>query len=419
MTYWFEKAGAQIKLSKANRAGLLATQTIRIGGSRKVLERIKDTGEIFMAWSDRPWVIEGAAVRVSMEGFDGGQSRPTPTVLDGVEVADINPDLTGRAADVTTARVLNENLGLAFIGDTKKGPFDIDDRTAREMLNAVSNPNGRSNSDVVLPWINARDVVQQARGMWIIDFGVDTPLEQAAMYELPFEYVRTHVKPIREAVRNDRERRYWWLHARPAPKLRTALNNLRRCIVTPEVSKHRLFMWVRTGGIIDHKTYVFAREDDYFFGVLHSRPHEVWALLTGGRHGDGSEGGRPVYNLGRSFETFPFPWPPGTEPWGDPRVEAIAEAARELVEMRDRWLNPEGAAEAELRKRTMTNLYNQRPTWLDLVHRKLDEAVLDAYSWPHDLTDEQILERLLELNLERAQATSSPAAMPSLEPVAG
>ena len=83
-------------------------------------------------------------------------------------------------------------------------------------------------------------------------------------------------------------------------------------------------------------------------------------------------------------------------------MEAIAEAARELVEMRDRWLNPEGATEAELRKRTLTNLYNQRPTWLDLAHRKLDQAVLDAYGWPHDLTDEQILERLLALNLERA-----------------
>jgi len=84
-------------------------------------------------------------------------------------------------------------------------------------------------------------------------------------------------------------------------------------------------------------------------------------------------------------------------------VQVIAQAARELVEKRDRWLNPEGAMERELKKRTLTNLYNQRPTWLALAHQKLDEAVLDAYGWPHDLTDEQILERLLALNLERAQ----------------
>ena len=81
---------------------------------------------------------------------------------------------------------------------------------------------------------------------------------------------------------------------------------------------------------------------------------------------------------------------------------AIAQAAHELVEQRDRWLHPEGASETELKRRTLTNLYNQRPTWLDLAHRRLDEAVLDAYGWPHDVREEEILGRLLALNLERA-----------------
>ena len=85
-------------------------------------------------------------------------------------------------------------------------------------------------------------------------------------------------------------------------------------------------------------------------------------------------------------------------------------AALELVEKRDRWLNPEGATEKELKKRTLTNLYNQRPTWLDLAHRKLDEAVLDAYGWPHDLSDEDILARLLALNLERATGVADKPA---------
>ena len=144
---------------------------------------------------------------------------------------------------------------------------------------------------------------------------------------------------------------------------------------------------------------VFARDDDYFFGVLHSRVHEVWARAHG--HASHAEIGHatPYY----TFETFPFPWPPGQEPAGDPRVEAIAEAARVLVAQRDAWLNPAGASEAELKKRTLTNLYNARPTWLDLAHRKLDAAVLDAYGWPRDLSDEEILERLLGLNLERAE----------------
>ncbi len=107
------------------------------------------------------------------------------------------------------------------------------------------------------------------------------------------------------------------------------------------------------------------------------------------------------------FETFPFPWPPGKEPKDDPRVQAIAQAAKELVEQRDRWLkadptpgpSPTGRGE----KRTLTNLYNARPTWLDLVHKRLDEAVFAAYGWKSDLSDEEILEKLLALNLERAK----------------
>ena len=174
---------------------------------------------------------------------------------------------------------------------------------------------------------------------------------------------------------------------------------LRRFIATPAVAKHRLFVWLSSSNIPDHQLYAIAREDDYFFGVLHSCPHELWALRMGTALED-----RPRYTPTTTFETYPFPWPPGTEPQGDPLVEAIAEAARDLVEKRDRWLNPEGASEAELKKRTLTNLYNERPTWLALAHEKLDRAVLDAYGWPHDLSDEELLERLLALNLERASA---------------
>ena len=143
-------------------------------------------------------------------------------------------------------------------------------------------------------------------------------------------------------------------------------------------------------------------------GILHSRLHEVWALSTSSRHGVGND---PTYNNSTCFETFPFPWPPGSEPADDPRVQAIAQAARELVEKRDRWLQADGAAAAELgakkksraEARTLTNLYNQRPTWLDLAHKKLDAAVFAAYGWPADLADQEILARLLALNHERAK----------------
>jgi len=161
-----------------------------------------------------------------------------------------------------------------------------------------------------------------------------------------------------------------------------------------------MFVWVDPAVLLDSAAVAIARDDDYFFGVLHSRLHELWARATGTQLREAESGCR--YTPTSTFETFPFPWSPGREPAGDPRVEAIARAARELVEQRDAWLNPPDASEAELKKRTLTNLYNERPDWLDLAHRKLDAAVLDAYGWPHDLSDEEILERLLALNLERA-----------------
>ena len=181
--------------------------------------------------------------------------------------------------------------------------------------------------------------------------------------------------------------------------MRQAVAPLTRFIATPRVAKHRLFVFMPSATLPDSRVAIIARDDDYFFGVLHSRVHEVWSLATSSRHGVGND---PTYNNTTCFETFPFPWPPGQEPTGDPRVEAIAAAAHELVEKRDRWLNPAGASEAELRKRTLTNLYNERPTWLQMAHRRLDDAVLDAYGWPRDLGDEEILARLLALNLDRA-----------------
>jgi hypothetical protein len=147
----------------------------------------------------------------------------------------------------------------------------------------------------------------------------------------------------------------------------------------------------------DSATVGIARDDDYFFGVLHSKPHELWSLRLGTSLED-----RPRYTPSTTFETFPFPWPPGKEPAGDPEVEAIAEAARELVAKRDAWLNPEGASEGELKGRTLTALYNARPTWLDLAHKKLDAAVFAAYGWDDNPSDEEILARLLALNRERA-----------------
>ena len=128
--YWFEKAGRQIASGKAARAGLVATNSIRGGANRRALEAATETRRIFEAWSDEPWVIDGAAVRVSLVCFSrADDALVAGTRLDGQPVDEIYTDLTARRGaagiDLTGARRLPENAGVAFMGDTKGGPFDV------------------------------------------------------------------------------------------------------------------------------------------------------------------------------------------------------------------------------------------------------------------------------------------------------
>jgi type II restriction/modification system DNA methylase subunit YeeA len=405
VTYWFEKAREMVERGQVRAVGLVATQGIRGGANREVLKRIAGSGNIFMAWSDRDWINEGAAVHISIVGFDGG-GEPGH-MLDGAGVEAINADLTS-GEDTTLARVLPENANLCFMGTTKVGAFDLDADIAREMLAAPLNPNDRPNSDVVRPWVNALDITRRPRGMYIIDFGVDMPEARAALYEKPFEFLREHVKPVRANNNREGYRLKWWIHGEPRPDFRVAVAKLRRYIATPAVSKHRTFVWLPEEIVPDHAVFAIARDDDYFFGVLHSRAHEVWARAQGTQLREVESGFR--YTPTSTFETFPFPWPPGKEPKSSPLVKAIAEAARELVKQRDHWLNPPKAGPEILAKRTLTHLYNDLAEgncrWLENAHRKLDEAVFAAYGWPAVLTDQEILERLLALNQARASAAS-------------
>ena len=175
------------------------------------------------------------------------------------------------------------------------------------------------------------------------------------------------------------------------------------------VSKHRIYVWQESNVVAENLINVFAREDDYFFGVLHSSIHELWARAQGTQLREVESGFR--YTPNSTFDTFPFPYPPGTEHTeaDSPIVRAIADAARELVRLRDAWLNPPDASETDLKDRTLTKLYNARPEWLANAHRTLDEAVFAAYGWPADLTDQEILARLLVLNHDRASHAKPPA----------
>ncbi|MBN2133322.1 MAG: class I SAM-dependent DNA methyltransferase [Sedimentisphaerales bacterium] len=377
--YWFEKARAHVQKKRCKRAGLLATQGIRGGANREVLKRVKESGNIFWAVSDKDWILEGANVHVSLIGFDDGAEETR--LLDGQTVANINPNLSS-AADITQARVLDENKGISFMGDTKVGPFDIPEELAREWL-GLRNPNGRPNSEVLRPWANGLEITRTPQHIWIVDFPPGMTEQEAAQYEAPFEHIRQHVKPVRAGNKRKVYAERWWIHGEARPEVRASCMILPRYLATPRVSKHRLFVWLEGRVLPDCQLIVFARSDDYFFGVLHSRAHEVWALTLGTRLET-----RPRYTPTTSFETFPMPEPNPTH------AEAIASAARELDEARGNWLGDRSDE-----KRTLTTLYNAKPTWLVNAHARLDEAVFAAYGWESALTSEQILEKLLHLNL--------------------
>jgi len=350
---------------------------------------------------------------------------------------------------------------------------------AREWLNDP-NPSGKPNSDILRPYFNGKDLAKRPRGAWTVDFGVDMPLETATSYEKPFRYVANHVKPIRAENRREAYAKNWWIYAESRPAMREAFSSRSRFLATCMVAKHRNFVWLDTVSLPANVVIAFGRSDDFFLGLLQSRFHVVWSLKQGTRLET-----RPRYTPTTCFETFPFPFvndlrlrkpsaplePDDESGWeqvlesrfytireeppayggGGARTltpgahrAAIAAAAKELNELRERWLNPpewtvekfvefpgsiagpwaryvvepdkegigtvryprleprDSDCASKLKKRTLTDLYNERPDWLDFAHKRLDAAVAAAYGWPADLSDEQVLERLLALNLQRA-----------------
>ena len=458
VTYWFEKARAQLEAGKCQRAGLVATNSLRGGANQKVMSRICETSRIFNAWSDEPWVNEGAAVRVSLVCFGHAEG----TLLDDKPVATIHADLTaGDGLNLTLAKPLKVNTGASFIGTQKNGPFDVSGEVARQWLK-LPNPNGKSNSEVVRPWANGLDVTRRPQDRWVVDFGCDMQLHEAVEFETPFAHVQQQVKPTRADVRRDRHRTHWWLYGDARPGLRERLTKVLRYVVTPMVAKHRVFAWMPAVQIPENLCVAITRADDTTFGLLHSRFHELWSLRMGTSLED-----RPRYTPTTCFETFPFPAGLSPADTAHQRTEAveggalipadisadliqneplaqsgraqsaikgiairehatrIACAAKRLNDLRENYLNPalwvdwvitpeEAAAgyprrpvakpgfEAEVKKLTLTNLYNASPAWLTMAHEALDQAVAAAYGWTDytpEMGEDEILRRLLALNL--------------------
>ncbi len=278
---------------------------------------------------------------------------------------------------------LAENQGLAFVGDPARENETISAARARRLWDAP-NPHGRPNCDVVRPWAGAEDLLRRPRRRWIIDFPPGMDAREAALYELPYA-----IAGRLTAGGRVRRRPAGPPFGTPRAELRVALAKRERVLATPVAGRLRLYGWLPPDTLPERTLVAFARDDDWFMGILHSRLHDAWARRFARRY-------TPA-----TLETFPFPWPPAT-PLGkltrpqDDQRSAIALAAAALQARRAAWLAERPA------RRTLAALYGSRPAWLIDSHAQLDDAVAAAYGWPADLPDDEIVTRLRSLNQQRA-----------------
>ncbi len=298
-------------------------------------------------------------------------------------------------------RCLTENSGLAFVGDRAGGRFGVTGAEARRLLTA-RNPHGKPNADVIRPSVGSDDLRGRPRQRWTIDFPPDMEEREAALYERPYARIRR--------LATSTGRRRWWIHRSPQAAMRIALARRDRFLATPAVARHPVFTWLPPEVLPDHTLVVFARDDDWFFGVLQSHIHRAWIRHLGRKPGGSRAGIR--YSPTICFATFPLPWPPPT-PLGrltrqqeDLRT-GVARAARTLDAARNEW-----TGDCADRSHTLAGLYELRPWWLRDHHAALDDAVAAAYGWPADLGDDDIINRLLVLNGTRVGAAASACSQP-------
>jgi hypothetical protein len=438
--YWFEKAREKVLNGQTIRVGFVATSKIAKNTNLPVLYRVSENAQIYCALADEPWVVDGAAVRVAIICFSKIADWRGAITLNGEVVHNINPDLTS-GLNVSSASAISENRNVSFVGVQKSGPFDISGEIARSWLLAPVNPHGRSNSEILRPTWNGSDLTSSRSDTWFIDFPRGLAIPDASLWEYPFSHLQTSpydpddpengtLSEVRASARDIHPRLEWWTPYWPRPEARKKLTVMRRYVATPMTSEHRIYVWLSYPTLPDNNLVIFTREDDVFFGLLHSKVHEHWSTRVGNRIGAGNQ---RRYNPATIFETFPFPEGltpniPAADYAADPRAIKIAAAATRLNELRENWLNPpdlvkrvpevvpgypdrilpvDEKAEAKLKDLTLTKLYNKRPAWLDFAHKALDEAVAEAYGWGDDeragkLTEDEILARLFALNQQRA-----------------
>lgn len=420
--FWWHKASEMLGAGGIQQYGLISTNSITQSQQRQIVsrafERFPEIRFVF-AIPDHPWVEaeSGAAVRIAMSvvgrgrnvGILGEVESELSTDADHRDVnlnfrrGNIQADFRIGAA-VSSCMKLQSNQGLSFMGVTLVGKgFRLDRGELKELqVDPERLPS------VVKPYRSGKELTQKAVERWIIDFyGVSIDDAREHFPGLVQRLVDT-VLPLRRENKRESYRKAWHIFGEPRGRMRNALLSLPRFIATLETSKHRVFQFLPGQTLPDHSLYAIASPSALVHGVLSSRAHVVFAIAAGSRLGIGNDA---RWRNAACFDPFPMPNAEGE----------TAKKIENLAERLDAHRKNQQARHSDL---TITGMYNvlerlcaEEPlsakekkiheqglvSILKQLHDDLDAAVFDAYGWPHDLTDEQILERLVALNYERAE----------------
>ncbi|MBC3538993.1 class I SAM-dependent DNA methyltransferase [Rufibacter sediminis] len=424
--YWWHKAAEIVRADKAERFGFITTNSIKQTFNRRVIEAQMQANpplSITLAIPDHPWVdsADGAAVEIAMTAAEKGETIgrfltvASEAKLDGVEVhvtfterdGKIQADLSVGAA-LTSTVPLKANEKISSPGVKLHGSGFI---VTQEQASSIGLGSNKGLETYIKTYRNGRDLTDKPRGVKIIDlFGLSSEEVKGRFPEV-YQWLLERVKPERDAKGNTKDgaayAKLWWLFGKPRTELRKTLEGLDRFIATVVTAKHRVFQFLTSEVLPDDALINFASNDSFVLGVLSSHTHVVWTIATGSNLG----GNTPRYIKSACFETFPFP----------AATEAQKEQIRHLAEQLDAHRKHRQALHPTL---TITDMYNvleklksgkaltdkeQKTHEQGLVsillqlHLELDVAVADAYGWPAYLSEEEILERLVVLNKERAQ----------------
>ncbi len=377
-SYWFRKAHDQI--NKNGRAGLVGTNSISQGKSRTAsLEYIvQNGGFIHEAISTQPWSGE-ANVHVSLVNW--AKQKPKTYILDQKFVNDINSSLKFQV-DITTSKVLKANKGIAFQGVTTRHPgFKINYSTVQEWIKIQ-----KKNQEVIKRFLSADDLTDSVNFIpkeWVIDFS-NFSLEKAVEYSLPINYAKKYIKPgVKDPTAREKS---WWMFWRHRQKMRRAILSVNSYFAVPRHSKWSIFAICQAEWLPEDSTVIVASDDFYVLGILTSDAHRQWVKAQSSTIKSDTR-----YTNTTCFETFPFPQTASAK-----LTQQIRQAMIDLHEYR--------TAQMEAKQWGITKLYNaffdEPASQLHKLHKKLDASVLKAYGFKKD---DDILEKLLELNLTLAE----------------